>query len=162
LLDPSVWVGREYDLLTAHYFHEDDAYFKTNAFFTTVSGVLLGLASAQGSTRGHWPAVIVLAVFGLTLCLVWFVALVRIRAWRVSIEERIEVLEEAIAAQWHADAVFAPSIRRGAERRVALSVAFTPRMRALTRIPASRIILGVPLVVAVLWMALAIYSAAVV
>jgi hypothetical protein len=158
-LDRGEWSGREYELLSAHYFYEDDAYFKTQAFFTTLSAALLAFSAAQFDEPGRLAGVAILAIFGLVLTAVWLVSLIRIRAWRNAMEARIEEIERALHAQWGADKTFAPALRRDAESRVAnASRHGVAAVRAVSRVSASGVMLLVPCIVAVLWVGIAIYS----
>jgi hypothetical protein len=98
-LKPEEWILEEYKLLSNHYFHEDDIYHKTIGIYATLNGGLLAflgsnLAAKESIARALVPIV------GIALCVSWAAALVRIREWRVYIENRIKKIEEAIHKQW--------------------------------------------------------------
>lgn len=95
--DNSKWLMEEYRLLSAHYFHEDNYYLKSNTLFITLNGAMLGLISGNwvGISVTSMDALLALTIIGLISSLMWGLTLLRVHAHRCLIEIRIEEIESA-------------------------------------------------------------------
>jgi hypothetical protein len=152
------WIAREYELLSEHYFHEDDAFFKANALFSTLNGGLLAATSALSSAQRFRAPTLIVVAFSLVICATWFVTLVRLRAWRLVMTERIEELEVAIAADWPDQVVRSPRLRIDWEHRIEQQSRELPRgIRRMARLPSSQVMLLLPAAVGALWIGQGIY-----
>ena len=147
------WLMKEYELLTEHYFHEDDTYFKIIGLLLTVNGALIAFSATSDKIPQMPLAIIILfSTFGLSLALAWAVMLVRIRAYRLAHTDRIEAIEKVIESHWRAE-VPAPQIRLHMETRIAAAPGSRVH-RFARQIPSSVVFLVVPLTCALYWVAL--------
>jgi hypothetical protein len=92
---PEDWLIQEYNLLSQHYFHEDNYFQQSVAIFSTLNSGLIAfytstLISKSGFTRFSVPAI------GILLSAVWMISLVRTRERRAYAENRIIEMEVAL------------------------------------------------------------------
>ncbi|MDX8048834.1 hypothetical protein SK571_05540 [Lentzea sp. BCCO 10_0798] len=147
------WLLEEYKLLSAHYFHEDQVYFRMGGLLITLNGALIAFsATSAGVPRLPVVMVVLFAAFGFALTLGWIAMLWRIRAVRQVASNRIAEIEAALESTWTA-AVPSPRIRlRLQERMAGLSRRLPSRLVA--SVPATVLFLMVPVVAAAYWVCL--------
>jgi len=147
------WLLEEYKLLSAHYFHEDQVYFRMGGLLITLNGALIAFSAASSGMPRLPPVMLVLfSVFGLVVTLAWMAMLWRIRAVRQVSTNRIGEIEAALEASWSAT-VPSPRIRlRMRERMSAVSGRLPSRLA--TSVPATTLFLLVPVVAAAYWICL--------
>jgi len=132
----------EYNLLSQHYFHEDNFYLQSNAFFATFQTALFTIQQTYGGTGEilNWA----FPVVGFIGMIVWIIGLVRVRFLRLRIERRIAELEGSANLDWQERQIALPfkvaHIRYQAEEPTFLK-----------RIPATRIMLLIPVIFLVIW-----------
>lgn len=154
-LEPEKWLLEEYKLLSSHYFFEDDQLFKTITVYATINGGLLAFLGSTFFQGGQIP-IWVIPLVGLALCFSWVATLVRIRAWRVYIEERIKEIESHLHKQWASERFLPLDIRtvknwsRLAGRRRWYRLPYL----VLREIPASITLMALPLVFSITWLVL--------
>ena len=148
------WLLEEYKLLSAHYFHEDQTYFRVGGMLITVNGALIAF-SATSTEVPTMPLVILVlfSLFGLSMTLAWAAMLLRIRALRLAITERLEEVETALQSHWVAAALSSPRIRLHMGNRITAAPGRLPS-RWARRVPASITFLLVPIAAAMYWCAL--------
>ncbi|WP_284740193.1 hypothetical protein [Amycolatopsis sp. RTGN1] len=147
------WLLEEYKLLSAHYFHEDQIYFRTGGLLITLNSALIAVSAASGEVSRLPPAVLVLfAFFGFVVTLGWMAMLWRIRAVRQISSKRIEEIEAGLEASWSA-AIASPRIRLRMRERLVAEAGRLPSKR-VTGVPATVLFLLVPVVAAAYWVCL--------
>ena len=153
--DPEVWLLEEYKLLSNHYFHEDNQYWKTISIFGTLNGALLAFLSSQflnTATRvKHF-----VPVAGIIFSISWFISLIRIREWRNYMERRIKTIEEYLHGVWSKDQFQPLDIRvlKDWQQDGANTRWFQRPYRLLRNIPASLSLLILPLSFFIIWIIL--------
>jgi hypothetical protein len=147
------WLLEEYKLLSAHYFHEDQLYFRMGGLLITLNSALIAFSLAStGVPRLPLVVLILFSVFGLVLTLAWMAMLWRIRAVRQVGINRIGEIETALEASWSA-AVPSPRIRLRMKERMSAASARLPS-RLAAGVPATVLFLLVPVVAAAYWICL--------
>jgi hypothetical protein len=149
-----IWLLEEYKLLSAHYFHEDQIYFRTGGLLITLNSALIAFSAASSSVHGLPSAALVLfAVFGFVVTLAWVAMLWRIRSVRQVSSNRIGEIEAALEATWTATGVASPRIRLHMRERMAVLSGRAPA-RLATGVPATVLFLLIPVVAAAYWISL--------
>lgn len=149
-----IWLLEEYKLLSAHYFHEDQIYFRTGGLLITLNSALIAFsATSSGVPRLPTAAVVLFSVFGFVVTLAWVAMLWRIRAVRQVSSSRIGEIEAALEATWTATGMTSPRIRLHMRERMAALSRRTPA-RLASGIPATVLFLLIPVVAAVYWISL--------
>jgi hypothetical protein len=157
-LDPSVWLLEEYKLLSGHYFHEDNQYWKTISIFGVLNS---GLLAFLGSTFVDTNAVgrLLIPIVGVALCLAWLAALIRLREWRGYIEGRIEKIEIFLNDKWKLSTILPLDLRRAEDW-----LAHTPPKRLanlpnriLRNLPSTITLMALPLLFACVWISSIIF-----
>ncbi|MET9225256.1 hypothetical protein [Lentzea sp. NPDC003310] len=147
------WLIEEYKLLSLHYFHEDQVYFRTGGLLITLNGALIAFSAASASVpRLPVGMVVLFAAFGLALTLGWMAMLWRIRAVRQVASNRIAEIETALESEWSAD-VPSPRIRLRLRDRLEAMSRRRPS-RVITRVPATVLFQIVSVVAAAYWVCL--------
>ncbi len=147
------WLLEEYKLLSAHYFHEDQVYFRMGGLLITLNSALIAFSAASSSVpRLPLVMIVLFAAFGLAVTLGWMAMLWRIRAIRQLSTNRIAEIEAALESEWSAE-VPSPRIRLRLRERTAALPGRLPS-RLATRIPATVLFLMVPVVAAAYWICL--------
>jgi hypothetical protein len=154
-LQPEKWLLEEYKLLSSHYFFEDEQLFKTVTVYTTINGGLLAFLGSTFFQGGQIP-MWVIPLIGLVLCFSWVATLIRIREWRIYIEERIKTIESHLHRQW-ANESFLPLDIRTAQNWSLLAGRrrwYRLPYLALREVPASVTLMALPLVFFITWLVL--------
>lgn len=147
------WLLEEYKLLSAHYFHEDQIYFRMGGLLITLNSALIAFSATSAQVPKLPTVMLVLfAVFGLVVTLAWIAMLVRIRAVRQVSTRRIAEVEAVLAEHWTSTAP-SPRIRLGMRERLSAGSGRLPT-RLVTSVPATVLFLLVPVVAAVYWICL--------
>jgi hypothetical protein len=147
------WLLEEYKLLSAHYFHEDQVYFRVGGLLITLNSALIAFSAASSAVPRLPLVVLVLfSVFGLVVTLAWIAMLWRIRAIRQVSSNRIGEIEAALEASW-SSTVPSPRIRLRMRERMSAVSGFLPS-RLVTSVPATTLFLLVPVVAAAYWISL--------
>lgn len=150
--DPATWLLEEYKLLTNHYFHEDNQYWKTISIFGTFNGALLAFL---GSNFVNTEALAkhFIPIVGCLFSVSWFISLVRIREWRNYMERRIKVIEEYLHGIWDENQFQPLDVRiikdwRQQEGEIRW---FNRPYKSLGQIPASLTLLTLPASFLIVW-----------
>jgi hypothetical protein len=147
------WLLEEYKLLSAHYFHEDQVYFRMGGLLITLNSALIAFsATSSGVPRLPQVVLVLFSVFGLAVTLAWVAMLWRIRAVRQVSSSRIAEIEAALEATWSAT-VPSPRIRLHMRERMSAMPGRLPS-RLATSLPATTLFLLVPVVAAAYWICL--------
>ncbi|MEV6443148.1 hypothetical protein [Amycolatopsis sp. NPDC051716] len=144
------WLLEEYKLLSAHYFHEDQIYFRMGGLLITLNSALIAFsATSSGVARLPQVVLVLFSVFGLAVTIAWMAMLWRIRAVRQISSARIGEIEAALEATWSAT-VPSPRIRLRMRERMSARAGCLPS-RLATSVPATTLFLVVPVVAAGYW-----------
>jgi len=150
--DPAVWLLEEYKLLSNHYFHEDNQYWKTISIFGTFNGALLAFLSSQflntQTLVKHF-----IPIVGIIFSISWFISLIRLREWRNYMEKRIQTIEEYLHEVWREDQFRPLDIRvvKSWQQQGAKTSWFQQPYRVIRNIPASLSLLILPLSFLMIW-----------
>jgi hypothetical protein len=148
------WLLEEYKLLSTHYFHEDQTYFRIGGLLITFNGAFIALSATSSEVVKIPLGILVLfSCFGLGLTLAWTVMLWRIRAYRLAHTDRIEEIEKIIESHWTTTSMPSPQIRLRIAQRIAAIPGSAPS-RWARNIPASIVFLLVPMASAAYWLTL--------
>lgn len=99
---PQQWLLAEYQLLSQHYFHEDQQIQETIKAYGTINGALLAFLGSN-LVGGGSAVRIVVPLIGIVFCIAWQASLIRCREWRNYIEERIKQIEAQAHAYWQSN-----------------------------------------------------------
>ncbi|RAS65124.1 hypothetical protein C8D87_105619 [Lentzea atacamensis] len=147
------WLLEEYKLLSAHYFHEDQVYFRMGGLLITLNSALIAFsATSSGVSRVPQVVLVLFSVFGLAVTVAWIAMLWRVRAVRQLSSCRIGEVEAALEASWSAT-VASPRIRLHMRERMSAMSGRLPS-RLATSVPATTLFLLVPVVAAGYWICL--------
>lgn len=150
---PSEWLLEEYKLLSGHYFHEDNQYWRTVSIFGTLNGALLAfVASTFAQNTFVSQALVPLA--GIALCMSWLAALIRGREWRNYIEDRIGAIELAVSSHWSAEDFRPLNLRSGgftARAKLAEGRWRDSPYKIIANIPSSLTLMLLPVFFMVIW-----------
>lgn len=130
------WLMHEYGLLSAHYFHEDNFYLKTNTIFMTLNAVMVGFLGGKlgrASINFSNDFLLIFSIIGLVSVISWGLTLMRTHVYRSKIDERIVEIESNF-----------PDILKIRTKRSAIPL--------YAKIPSSMIILILPAVFSFVWL----------
>lgn len=151
--EPSIWFLEEYKLLTSHYFHEDNQYWKTISIFGTLNGALLAFL---GSNFINTEAFVrhFIPIVGCLFSASWIISLIRIREWRNYMEFRIKVIEEYLHGVWDED-LFQPldirTLKNWQQQEEDKARWFQRPYRIIRNIPSSLSLLTLPICFLLTW-----------
>jgi len=150
--DPADWLLEEYKLLSNHYFHEDNQYWKTISIFGTLNGALLAFLSSQflntQTLVKHF-----IPIVGVIFSISWTISLIRLREWRNYMERRIQTIEEYLHVVWGKDQFHPLDIRvlRDWNQQESKPRWFQRPYRIVRNMPASLSLLILPLSFLIIW-----------
>ncbi|MCG8345770.1 MAG: hypothetical protein MI685_11535 [Chlorobiales bacterium] len=98
-LKPKDWLVEEYKILSSHYFHEDGQIQKTITIYSAFNGAFLAFIGSKFYQDDAITGIFI-PLIGITLCFSWVATLVRLREWRMYIENRIKFIEETLHSVW--------------------------------------------------------------
>jgi hypothetical protein len=156
---PSVWLLKEYELLTIHYFHEDNYILRTVSLFGTLNGALLAFMASNFFDASSRAKLFIPAI-GMVLSLAWLISLVRTRAYRIYHESRIRAIEQYLNTQWKFLEFQLLDLRTFSSwDQMRQSGLLTPLpLRAFAQIPSSIMMMAIPIGFLIIWIILESYK----
>jgi len=82
----------EYKLLTQQYIHEDQVFFTPVQIYVAINAGTLAILAGKDIAKSR-AIVSGLCIFAILLSMLWSIVLLRIRAWRNALENRISEIE---------------------------------------------------------------------
>ena len=94
------WHREEYQLLSQHYFHEDNYILKTMTLYLSLNTALIAIGSSKFVSNDSIFIHFGVPIFGIYSCFLWYFSLVRVFDMRMKVEERIKTIEKHYG-RWH-------------------------------------------------------------